>query len=103
EALRAISDAGVQVYLMAAPIVPGLSDADDMLKTLVAGAHAANVRRIIWDMYNPRPTAVARMHKSLTAAGLGPLRRAGPSDVVRVREVLTSACAEKGIELVSAF
>lgn len=103
EALRALSDAGVQVYLMAAPIVPGLSDADDMLKMLVADARAANVRLIMWDMYNPRPGAVARMREALSAAGLGQLRRATPSDVVRVREVLADACAEKGVELVSAF
>lgn len=103
EALRALSDAGVEVYLMAAPIVPGLSDADDMLKMLVAEARAANVKRIMWDMYNPRPAAVARMREALIAAGLEPLRRAGPSDVDRVRQVLTGACAEKGVELVSAF
>jgi len=103
EALAALSDAGVQVYLMAAPIVPGLSDTDDMLKMLVAEARAADVRKIMWDMYNPRPAAVARMREALSAAGLRQLRRAIPSDAVRVREILADACAEKGVELVPAF
>lgn len=103
EALSVLSEAGVQVYLMAAPIVPGISDSDDLLNVLVAETRNANVLRIMWDMYNPRPSAVARMHKSLSAAGRGPLRRVEPSDVARVRDVLARACAEKGVELVSAF
>ncbi len=103
DALRALSDSGVQVYLMAAPIVHGLSDSDDLLRRLVADAGRAGVPRVMWDMYNPRPTTVARMQKALAAAGLGQLRHAGPGEVSHIGEVLARACEENQIELVPAF
>ena len=103
DALRVLSGAGVEVYLMAAPILPGISDEDGLLESLVAGAENAGVHRIMWDMYNPRPVAGARLNSRLVAAGRGPFARPAASDIVRVRDVLTRACTEKGLELVAAF
>ena len=59
EVLKTLVEAGVNTYLMAAPIVGGVSDDLSMLASLVDKAAASGVSRIMWDKYNPKPMASA--------------------------------------------
>ena len=102
EALARLSAEGVDVYLMAAPIIPTLSDSEEQVDVLVASAHASGVRRIMWDMWSPKPVATGRLRAALEHAGFDL-----PSDLRAAAKVtgdrLAKACSEKGIQLVSAF
>lgn len=103
EALAKLTAAGVDTYLMAAPIVPSLSGSDGVLKDLVQRAHEAGIRRIMWDGLNPRPVVSQRMVASVPAlkADLEVARSGTWTSRVRMR--LSEECASKGITLVDAF
>ena len=102
EALATLSEAGVDTYLMAAPVVPGLSDSDDALESLVRSATEAGVRRIIWDGWNPKPMATVRLARALEGAGLeaGENTEAWRTDR---HGLLGRLCGEAGMELTYAF
>ena len=102
-ALRKLVGSGVDVYLMAAPIIPGVSDSGDSLGRLVEAARDAGVRRIMWDMYNPKPLADARLRASLGNLGVGPEVLRAEKVQQGVREVLSDQCGSYGIKLVDAF
>jgi len=104
DALRTLSAAGTDVYLMAAPIVPGLSDSDDALRGLVDLAASSGVGRIIWDGFNPKPLARKRLMTALEVAGLLPrgARLEGRS-AADVRTTLAEGCKRRGISLANAF
>jgi len=102
-ALERLSSSGVRTYLMAAPIMPGLSDDRGLLGELVSQASGAGVRRIIWDMYNPKPLAQRRLRAALDSAGLSrELTRTGRDDRA-IREYLDEECQSLGIEIEYAF
>lgn len=102
ESLARLSEAGVDVYLMAAPVIPGLSDSQASLERLVEAAHSSDVRRMMWDMWNPKSFAARRLRTALDDAGMPPPgARATASS--SVSSILKKACKEKGIQLVEAF
>ena len=102
KALGQLSAEGVEVYLMAAPIIPHLSDSKEQMELLVSSARASGVQRIMWDMWNPKPIATRRLRAALNSAGLDV-----PSDIAAAAKAtgdhLARACSDAGIQLVSAF
>ncbi len=102
-ALAALCGAGVDTYLMAAPIVPSFSGSDGVLRALVRKASEAGVRRIMWDGLNPKPIASKRMVAAFPAlkADLEVARSGTWSSRVRIR--LAEECGSEGITLVDAF
>lgn len=103
EVLSALSSAGVDVYLMAAPIIPRISDEDTALRHLVASAQEAGVRRLIWDRWNPKPLASARLAHRLEQMGLELPQGDETERLRRALHVLSQECEARGIELVSSF
>ena len=103
EALRKLVDAGVSTYLMAAPIIPSISNSEVAVRKLVEGADSAGVRRIIWDCWNPKPMASRRLAAVAAEAGLieGPGSLSGRCEAAGA--ALRAECAGRGIELVCAF
>jgi DNA repair photolyase len=102
-ALRRLSEEGVPTFLMAAPIISGLSDSNQSVAELVRLAGECGVRRIIWDKYNPKPMASRRMAKVLSSAGLEMRALHTPADVARIRKVLMEECGSSKIVLEDAF
>jgi DNA repair photolyase len=105
ERLRALASlvrAGVPTYIMAAPILPGIGDSEAALSRLIGAASDAGVKRVMWDKYNPKPMAGARMKRAMSS-----LHSAWPPAVVTehhaVRAILERECRAKRIELVDAF
>jgi len=103
DALKKLNDSGVRTYLMAAPIVPGLSDDRASLAELVSRASSAGVKRIMWDGYNPKPLAHKRLRDALGSAGLLERLTEWRRRDRAVREVLERECGAREIELVYAF
>lgn len=102
EALSAMVDADVDVYLMAAPIIPGISDSRHLLESLIESAADAGVRRVMWDSWNPKPIAASRLRDCLEDHGLvldGIEAKVGPQTQATLRE----SCKERDIQLISAF
>ncbi len=102
EALSSLVKAGVDVYLMAAPIVPGISDSKPLLEALVGATADAGVRRVMWDPWNPKPIASARLEHALELAGkeaVAARSRANISASAQLRDL----CSAHGIQLVDAF
>jgi DNA repair photolyase len=102
-ALRNLNDKHVNTYLMAAPLIPGLSDSEEGLIELVRKAKNSGVRRIIWDRFNPRPLATSRLRKCTSQLGAQSLRPQTEIDSSRTRFVLDRECARSEIELLDAF
>ena len=102
EVLRSLADSGISTYLMAAPIIRGVSDSTESLSRLVAKAADADARRVIWDIYNPKPLADVRLRKALSAEGIE-LRRHSPEEVLRIRSDLLRVARRNGIKLEDAF
>ncbi|MEW5747924.1 MAG: radical SAM protein [Candidatus Thermoplasmatota archaeon] len=102
-ALAKLTEAGVDAYLMAAPIVPSVSGSDGMLRGLVQRASEAGIRRIMWDGLNPKPVASKRMVAALPAleADLEVARSGTWSSRVRIR--LAEECRSRSLTLVDAF
>lgn len=102
-ALARLTEAGVDTYLMAAPIVPSASGSDSVLADLVQRASEAGVRRVMWDGLNPKPLASKRMVEAIPSlrADLDLSRSSAWSSRVRMR--LAEECASRGLTLVDAF
>lgn len=101
--LSELSGNRVNCYLMAAPIVPGTCDSEQGLTELVRMALEAGVRRIMWDGFNPKPCAAARLRRSLDRLGPDAFARFANADRSRAQAVLSRECLRAGIELQSAF
>jgi DNA repair photolyase len=102
KALAKLADEGVDVYLMAAPVIPGLSDSQQLLERLVEAAHGSGVKRVMWDLWNPKAMAAIRLRTALEGAGRS-MPRAGAAAASNTSSILRRACEDKGIQLVSAF
>ncbi len=102
-ALQKLSEEGVDAYLMAAPIILGLSDSEASIAELVRLAGESGVHRIIWDKYNSKPMASDRMARTLSSAGLGRTANHADEDAENVRKVLVEECRRSGIDLEDAF
>lgn len=103
QALKRLSEEGVRTYLMAAPLIRGLSDSEDGLRALVRQAGQAGVSVIMWDKFNPRPMASSRLRKRLAENGFGRPDPHTRDDVSRIRSILGSECTSARIELLDAF
>ena len=103
ETLRKLADSGISVYLMAAPIIPAISDAEPSLRRLVELADLSGIKRIMWDGWNPKPLAKKRLEASVSNSGLTEpvdgARRVGPE----AASVLRAECRRRGIDLIDAF
>jgi DNA repair photolyase len=102
-ALQKLSEEGVSAYLMAAPIVRGLSDSKGSIAELVRLAGESGVHRIIWDMFNPKPMASERMAKTLSSAGLELGAHHTAAEAESIRKVFIEECHRSGIDLEEAF
>jgi DNA repair photolyase len=102
-ALKTLVEAGVSTYLMAAPIVGGVSDDLPMLASLVDKAALSGVTRIMWDKYNPKPMASARLRRVLDGSALRGRAKSSPPDWPRTRASLASLASERGLHIVDAF
>jgi len=102
DALRRLSAEGVDTYVMAAPIVPGLSDSEESLRALVRMTERSGTRRIIWDKFNPKPMAGARLRRALAAKSIE-LGKSDDAWRATVRGVLLDECRDSSIELLDAF
>ena len=103
DVLRALSDRGIDTYLMAAPIIPGIADSEESLRAMVNEAASAGVRRIMWDKFNPKPMASARLRVTLEAGKLAQPRLWTTLESERLRRVLSTECESFGILLTDAF
>ena len=102
-ALARLSEARIANYMMAAPILPGICDSQEALEELVQKASEAGVGRLIWDVFNPKPLATARLKSALSTKGFivrHPHKRA---EADAVRAILAHQCSIRGIELLDAF
>jgi len=102
-ALAELSRADVSSYLMAAPILPGVCDSEESLKNLVARANDVGVRKIIWDVFNPKPMASSRLNSALTSRGLAASPPHKGDRIAALRSIIHRECSSRGIELADAF
>lgn len=102
-ALAKLSEAGIANYLMAAPILPGICDSKEAFEDLVRRATEAGVSRIIWDVFNPKPLAAARLRLALSSEEFAFRNPSGRSYADTVRAILAYQCSIRGIELIDAF
>jgi DNA repair photolyase len=101
-ALERLAREGISTYLMAAPIIKDIGDAEDQIRELVGLAHRSGVQRIIWDVYNPKPMARIRLSSAL--AGLGKdLAVHSRSEARCLGDLFRRECARYGIEVEDAF
>ena len=103
DALRKLSSEGVSVYLMFAPVIPSLSDSDEHLRAVVQEAATCSVPRMIWDKFNPKPMATARLRRALAEKDMELSGPHSPSDTERIRRLLSEECSAPMIELLDAF
>jgi len=102
EALRHLSSEGIDAYVMAAPIVPGICDSEESLKTLVRRTADAGVRRIMWDKFNPKPIAQGRLRLAASRLSID-VGESNPSWIEAVSSVLRRECEQNHVELIDAF
>jgi DNA repair photolyase len=102
-ALKTLVEAGVNTYLMAAPIVGGVSDDLSMLASLVDKAAASGVTRIMWDKYNPKPMASVRLRRALDGSAVRRRDKSSPPDWAHTKASLASLASARGLHLVDAF
>lgn len=98
EALSELAEAGVDVYLMAAPIIPGISDSKRMLEALIGAAADAGVGRVMWDPWNPKPIAARRLSGVTEKEGI-----VKDSANTSASAELRALCSAHGVKLVDAF
>lgn len=103
EILAELTRAGVSSYLMAAPIIPGVCDSEESLKGLVARAGEVGVRKIIWDVFNPKPLATSRLNRALASRGQAVSTSHRGDRVAALRSIIRRECSLRGIELSDAF
>lgn len=101
-ALKRLVAEGVDTYVMAAPILAGINDSEDSLRDLVHRVAEAGVRRIMWDRFNPKPMAGARLRSSLANRSLV-LGKGDALWISKVRDVLREECLATKVELLDAF
>lgn len=103
QALKRLSDEGVPVYLMAAPIIRGITDSRESIAELVRMANESRVKRIMWDKYNPKPMASARLRTVLASRGVEMSACHTEAEVREIRAFFRKECLHFGIDLLDAF
>jgi DNA repair photolyase len=94
---------GVDTYVMAAPILPGICDSEPAIERLASEVAGAGIRRIMWDGYNPKPIASKRFRNALETLGVGPTIGFGPERNRQTRLLLKRESERNGIHLTDAF
>jgi DNA repair photolyase len=97
EAARALSDAGIKVWTFLGPIVWGLNDSDESVRSVVRASADAGARKLLFDFYRPKPLANERMSALLGGEFSARKHRSGAETAAR------DACAELGIVFEPAF
>ncbi len=103
DALKKLADQGVHTYLMAAPIIPGISDSEQHIERLLDCAREASVPTIIWDKYNPKPIAGKRLREALHLSQLPTPPAQAEARVSDIGRMFSEGCASRGISLSDAF
>ena len=102
-ALRRLADEGVSIYLMAAPIIPGVSDSKESVEHLLDCAQESGVRSVIWDKYNPKPIAGKRIREALAAAGMKTATPHDDQSESHLSRLFSQGCAARGMTVTKAF
>jgi DNA repair photolyase len=102
EALSALVEADIDVYLMAAPVIPGISDTKRMLEELIEAAADAGVRKVMWDSWNPKPIAAYRLLGAMEKEGIV-IKAAKDGANTSASAELRALCSAHGLQLVDAF
>jgi DNA repair photolyase len=103
DALSRLAAEGVDVYMMMAPVIPGISDSEELLVRAVDAASAAGICRIMWDGFNPRPMAMERVSKASSLHDLCVDVSSPWSCRDAVRAILSRECRRRGMNLLDAF
>jgi DNA repair photolyase len=102
-ALANLAEEGIQVYLMLAPVLPGLGDSYDDLRAMVREAAKASVESITWDKFNPKPMATSRLRTSLAARGIEMRGPHSAEESMRIRSTLRRLGESEGLRILDAF
>lgn len=102
DALRRLTESGVDTYVMAAPIIPGVCDSEGSLRTLVEKTAENGVKRIMWDKFNPKRIASPRLKRALSSLSVE-LTEADDAWIASVRSTLLDECRRNGVDLSDAF
>ena len=102
-ALRGLSAAGISTYLMMAPLIPGISDSQESIASVLEHARDAGVRRVIWDKFNPKPIATSRLKKTLIARGIPFSPATGTDGFGTLRDTVRRECGKVGLDISDAF
>jgi len=103
EALAKLAGEGVSVYLMFAPVIPSLGDAEDDIRKVVQMTAACSVKSIMWDKYNPKPLADSRLRNALSSTGIPPVVPHSVEEVRRIDSILREESGIRGIKVLDAF
>ena len=101
-ALQRLAEEGIETYVMAAPIIPGVGDSETSLRMLVGRTADAGVKRMMWDKFNPRPIAGSRLRRAMNSRSIE-LKLCDHAWVRSVRTILQRECRDAGLELLEAF
>ncbi len=61
EAARELIKAGIPVWVFVAPLLPGLTDTEESLTSLLKAVYQAGIRKVHMDNLNPYPAVVRRL------------------------------------------
>ncbi|MDD1674820.1 MAG: radical SAM protein [Methanomicrobiales archaeon] len=64
--LRELGEAGIRTWVFIAPVLPGITDSEEMFVTIVRAARAAGAQRIACDPLSFYPAVVSGMREVLT-------------------------------------
>lgn len=64
EAAGELMKAGIPVWVFVAPLLPGLTDTEASLKTLIDAIHKTGIRKIEFDSLNPYPAVARRLENT---------------------------------------
>lgn len=67
KAAKTLKEAGIDVWVFIAPLLPGIGDSVYALSRLLKGIKRAGIEEVMIDPLNPYPTAVSRMLKAYRA------------------------------------
>ena len=103
QALKVLVENDVPAYVMAAPMIPGISDSEESIWKLAEATHDSGVDRIMWDRYNPKPLASSRLRRTLISKGTQLMPPHSVAEARGIRSCFQAACARFHIDLVDAF
>lgn len=103
QALARLATEGVSVYMMFAPVIPSLGDAEDDIKDIVQKVSSCSVKSIMWDNYNPKPLAGVRLRNALASSGIAPVVPHSVEEARRIGSILRKEGGVRGVKILDAF